>query len=293
MCSEQRHFVAIERNPRYSPLQHRQNDAAILSESAAALVELGWTGSTITESAVERGELPPADLYLNMCQGEAASRGLLVLERSGARLLNRPSSVLSCHRHRLVWVLAGTSIPFPATRISPTAGPLPSLTELRALAAPYDRLWIKRGDVHAETLEDVVAVPPAAVPAAVADFAARGIERVAFQRHVPGRAVKFYAVADGAFFRWYDPADGSSTPVPLAAEPALRALALHAGAVLGMEIFGGDIVLPDRGNPMLIDLNDWPSFATCRPEAARAIAAHAAGSAAPHLLQTAPHGRAQ
>jgi hypothetical protein len=275
--------VAIERNPRYSPLQHRQNDAAILGESALALSALGWSGDTITEAAVERGELPLADLYLNMCQGEEASRRLLALERVGARMLNRPSSVLNCHRHRLVQTLEGTGVPFPATRIVLTAGPLPSMAELCALAAPHDRLWVKRGDVHAEGPEDVVAVEPEAVPEAVAAFAARGIERVALQRHVAGRAVKFYAIAGGAFFRWYDPADGSPTPVRSADEPALRALARHAGAALRMDVFGGDIVLPTHGGPVLIDLNDWPSFAPCRLEAARAIAAHAAASAAPHL----------
>jgi hypothetical protein len=216
-----------------------------------------------------------------MCQGEAASRQLLALERVGARLLNRPSSVLNCHRHRLVQMLAGASVPFPATQVVSTAGPLPSPAELRALAAPHDRLWLKRGDVHAEAPEDVVAVAPDALTAAVAGFAARGIERVALQRHMPGRVVKFYAVAGAGFFRWYDPADGSQDPVPPADEPALRALALHAGAVLGVEIFGGDLVLSDRGGAALIDLNDWPSFATCRVEAARAIAAHAVASATP------------
>jgi hypothetical protein len=267
--------VAIERKPRYSPLQHRRNDAAILAEVARALTGLGWSGTLLTEAAVEHGDLPPADLYLNMCQGAEASRRLLPLEGAGALLLNRPSSVLNCHRHRLVRAIAQTTIPFPATRIIDTADPPPLPAVLRELAAPWDHLWIKRGDVHAEGPEDVVSVATAEVPAAIAGFAARGIGRVALQRDVPGKAIKFYALARGAFFRWYDPADGSPTPVPAVDEPALRALALRAGAALGVEIFGGDIVLSNQGGPVLIDLNDWPSFATCRGEAAHAIAAHA------------------
>jgi hypothetical protein len=275
MRTEERCFIAIEREPRYSPQQHRQNDVAILGEAAAALVDLGWTGAMATESNVERGELPPADLYLNMCQGAAASRRLLALEQNGALLLNRPSSVLSCHRHRLVRALARAGVPFPATRIITTAGPPPAPGDLSDLAATQNLLWVKRGDVHAEAPNDVIAVSPHSVPAAGAAFAARGIERVAIQRHVPGRVVKFYAIANGAFFRWYDPVDASPTPVTTADEPALRALALRAGAVLGVEIFGGDIVLSTHGAPMLIDLNDWPSFATCRTEAAHAIALYA------------------
>jgi hypothetical protein len=36
-------------------------------------------------------------------------------------------------------------------------------------------------------------------------------------------------------------------------------------------------VLPAAGAPVLIDVNDWPSFARCRDEAAEAIAAHVCG----------------
>jgi len=37
-------------------------------------------------------------------------------------------------------------------------------------------------------------------------------------------------------------------------------------------VFGGDVAFPEPDRPVLIDINDWPSFAPFRDEAARAIA---------------------
>jgi hypothetical protein len=39
-----------------------------------------------------------------------------------------------------------------------------------------------------------------------------------------------------------------------------------------LEVFGGDAVFPRDDHPVLIDINDWPSFALFRAEAAAGIA---------------------
>jgi hypothetical protein len=43
---------------------------------------------------------------------------------------------------------------------------------------------------------------------------------------------------------------------------------------VGLDVFGGDVAVPEPSRPVLIDLNDWPSFAPIRARAARAIADH-------------------
>jgi hypothetical protein len=43
---------------------------------------------------------------------------------------------------------------------------------------------------------------------------------------------------------------------------------------VGLEVFGGDVAFPEPDAPVLIDLNDWPSFAPVRDAAAAAIAAY-------------------
>jgi hypothetical protein len=47
-----------------------------------------------------------------------------------------------------------------------------------------------------------------------------------------------------------------------------------AARAVGLEVFGGDVAFPQPDAPVLIDLNDWPSFAPVRVAAAAAIAGY-------------------
>jgi len=274
-----RRLVALYRQPSYSPYQHRTNDTAILDATVAQLEASGWRVTRAAEGDVAQGEAPEialrdADVVLNMCQGPDASEALLALEEAGTQLVNRPSSVLGCHRHRLVELVArrtddaDASVLFPRTLIvstAPGAG-------LDGFGRNGTAVWVKRGDVHAERREDVVAVRRDGLRAAIGAFAARGITRVALQEHVPGPVLKFYGVADGRFFRFYDSEAGPNGPAPNVDERRLRAVAFAAARRVGLDVFGGDVALPAPDRPVLIDLNDWPSFAPFREDAARHIA---------------------
>lgn len=263
--------LALYRQPSYSPNQHRANDTAILDATVTCLAAMGWDVARASEGEVLTNSLPSADLILNMCQGPDASECLLPIESSGVPIINRPSSVLGCHRHRLVTLLAGRPIAFPRTAVISTTG----RAELDGFGTDGRRVWVKRGDVHAERLEDVVTVDRAGLRAAIDAFSGRGIARVALQEHVPGPVLKFYGVADGRFFRYYGAEAGPSGPVPAVDEARLRALAFGAAAELQLDVFGGDVALPAPDQPTLIDLNDWPSFAPFRDDAAQHIAAYA------------------
>jgi len=267
-------LVALYRSPTYSPEVHRRNDTAILDATVAGLERRGWQVSRTSEGDVAAGRLPPADLYVNMCQGPAASERLLTLVPKQALAVNPPESVLNCHRHRLVGRMAAAGLPFPRTLIVPTAAPQAAMPLVHQLNGDGRPVWVKRGDVHAETSADVVAAKEAGVKDAIAAFARRGVARVALQAHVGGPIVKFYAVADGRFFSWY-PAESMPRPRPLQiSEDRLRDLVFSAARAVGLEVFGGDVAFPQPDAPVLIDLNDWPSFAPVRVAAAAAIAGY-------------------
>src|SRR2546426_4285202 len=53
-------------------------------------------------------------------------------------------------------------------------------------------------------------------------------------------------------------------------ETTLQAVAFDAAERLGLEVFGGDVAFPAPDRPVLIDINDWPSFAPFRDAAAGA-----------------------
>ncbi len=267
-------LVAIYRSPSYSPLQHGVNDTAILDATVGLLEATGWRATKTTELEVEQGRLPAAELYLNMCQGSLAAEQLMPLESDGIVVVNRPSSALNCHRYRLVRRLGDSTLPFPRTLILASSAPLPPPAQLGALGRDHQKVWIKRGDVHAERPEDVVATTLDALPEALRAFTGRGIPWVALQEHVPGPVVKFYGVTDGRFFNWYGADAGFAGERPQVDENHLKALAFEAAAILGLEVFGGDVAFPEPDRPVLIDINDWPSFAPFREPAARAIAAY-------------------
>ncbi len=261
-------LTAIYRSPTYSPLQHASNDTAILDATVAHFVEAGWAVRRLGEDDVVRRKAPGAQVYLNMCQGPLASESLLALEGAGAQIFNRPSSVLSCHRHRLIGLLAQAGIPAPRTEVISTADQ--SALE-RSAGLRGDRLWVKRGDVHAERPEDVVLVERSSLGSAVAAFRSRGVGRVAIQEHVDGVVYKFYGLGDGSFFEAFR-ADTRQPVEPAVNRWRLERLALQAASALQLDIFGGDFVVGNDGDPMMIDLNDWPSFAPVRASAAHAIA---------------------
>jgi hypothetical protein len=126
--------------------------------------------------------------------------------------------------------------------------------------------------VHATEADDVVAVhDAAALHAALQRFRQRGIHRAVVQRHVPGTVVKFYAVR-GHFFHCVPPAVGAKVLADV--QQRIDALGRDAARALNLEVYGGDCVCAVNGELTLIDLNDWPSYAPCRVEAAKEIAAY-------------------
>jgi len=266
------HCVALYRKPSYSPQQHHANDTAIMDAVAGQLASLGWRVTPASETGLDAGSPPRADVYLNMCQGVTASERLRHMEDAGALCINSPRSVLACHRHRLVPAMEASGLPFPRTVIAATAHHDLERPLVAEFLGRHPRLWVKRGDVHAERTEDVALVTADRLPETLRAFAARGISRVALQEHVSGPLVKFYGVTVGGFFRWYDASVGPRGPRPRVDEELLRAVAFAAADRLGLHVFGGDAVLAAPDRPMLIDINDWPSFAPFRAEAAQAIA---------------------
>ncbi|MCC6850495.1 MAG: hypothetical protein IT294_18565 [Deltaproteobacteria bacterium] len=262
-----RSLVGVFREPEYSP-GRVDDDAAILERTRDALAACGMT---LRLGGVEilADEAPAA--VLAMCQSD---RALAALDRAAAAIpvMNHPDAIRACHRRETVHRLTAAGAPLPATRIVPTAAGRP-----RDVLAPC---WVKRGDVHAMAADDVVFAATAdALEATLADFAARGIAHAALQAHVEGVVVKFYGVADGRFFRCYT--HEGTVPAPM---PALWNVARAGAAALGLDVFGGDLVVASDGRPFLIDVNDWPSFARCRDEAADAIA----GYAIDRLIEAAP-----
>ncbi len=261
--------LGVYREAEFSPGKV-EADRAILEAALSELRAYGFATTTIDPA---RFVLTPAgrfDVALAMCQGERALSQLAAFEEAGALVINPALAIRNCYRDLLSAGLKRAGVPIPHGVLVETGSGFDQrlLTGLDIAAGIY----LKRGDLHALTDDDVVRVDSLeALRAALLSFGVREIKLAYIQQAVAGPLVKFYGVSGGEYFaaltddRRFD--DGLRRQ--------LAEAAVNAAAVLGLEVWGGDAVLTDNGF-VIIDFNDWPSFSRVRDQAAAAIARRAA-----------------
>jgi len=218
-------------------------------------------------------DVPPRFVFL-MCERLPVLERLRALEARGVPHVNTPRAVLNTYRERMIEAFAEANVPFIESRVVPTRGG-------HVEAAPP--VWVKRADVHNTQDGDVVLAPTAdAVREALAGLAARGIPRAVLQPDVRGDLVKFYGIGAGGgahgaprWFRWFYHKEQRLAGHAFDQGRFAR-LVRDAATALGLEVYGGDAIVPPSGEPVLLDVNAWPSFALYRDEAAERIAAHLA-----------------
>ncbi len=256
-------FLGIRRKTEFSP-NHVLSDSLIFSKTAQALGERGVEVVELDEGAVSSAKVA-GQVVFSMAQGPLATRELACVEQARSCLIvNSPRAVLNCYRVNLVRRLPEAGIPFPRSVIVDTRSP-----DDPAGAWGPGKAWLKRGDVHAVHSEDVVLSYNAGERAEILrEFQGRGIESAIVQEHLEGDTVKFYAVRGEDFFHWFY-LNGGALPVNGA---RLRELAQASAEALGLQVYGGDAIVARDGSLRIIDINDWPSFAAVRDQAAAKIA---------------------
>lgn len=246
-------FLAVRRHPLYSP-GRVEADARVLLGVAEEVRRRGYPVEVRDETELDRPT--SASVVFGMAQSPEGIRWLGVLQRQGRVVVNTPESIRNCRRTRMIPLLWSAGVPIPPSVCLDLRRGVPESDGLSG-----GRRWVKRGDVHATGPGDVVAVDdPATLRAVLEDFRRRGIDRVVIQEHVEGTPVKFYAVRETPFFFWAGPDPGGRRWVD---EGVLRHWATRAAEVLGLDVYGGDAVVKPDGTVVLIDVNDWPSFAPC------------------------------
>lgn len=265
-------IAAIMRAGAFSP-NHIGNDASILSGVAEQLRRRGCEVNVYSEEQLNAGAVTEP-VVINMCRERRSLATLEAMQEAGAIVINSPAGIADCIRERQTRILIGSRLPFPESVISGTD----VVVRDELVRRGFTRCWVKRADNYAMHKEDVSYVrTPDEVQEVLQEYFLRGITRAVISRHVRGDVVKFYGVLGSPFFYWYFPHDTDRHPAPgtpegKAVEERLRPLCTEAARVLDVMVYGGDAVIDADGAITLIDFNDWPSFAPCRAEAAKAIA---------------------
>jgi glutathione synthase/RimK-type ligase-like ATP-grasp enzyme len=259
-------LLGVYREQTFSP-GRIADDAAIMDATVEELSRNGWEVCTRHAESISSSLHPRPENVLSMAQSERVLNILEDWSRQGTRIINSVFSVLNCYRKRLIYLLLEAGICIPPSRVVT----LEEAEEKISLQSA-DRLWLKRGDVHAIEPGDVASVTcKEELGKAVEHFYGKGIRDILVQRHVDGPVIKFYGVGRREYFRAYLADDGEEFTLQAG---QLRTIASQAAGAVGLEVYGGDAILTERNGPVLIDLNDWPSFSRCRRSAASSIAAY-------------------
>ncbi len=258
------HFAGIRRKTEFSP-NHVVNDLLIINQTAEALQDLGaavtmYDEGTITPEGVKE------KLIFSMAQGPLGSATLLKIEQRGASIINSPVAVMNCYRINMVKLLPAAGIPFPKSVIVTTDSDITP----REAGFTSQKIWIKRGDVHAVHKEDVtLANTDDEELTLLKEFQARDIREAILQEHLDGDTVKFYAIRGSDLFHWYYLNGVYHTKFDV---KKLHDLASSSAEALKLFVYGGDAIIGRDGGIAIIDINDWPSFAPVREQASRCIA---------------------
>ncbi len=255
-------MLGIFREEIFSP-NRVEDDAAILTLTANALRNAGYYVQLRKPHEISAALHPTVTFA--MCEG---IRPLRILERwqaLGYLVTNNPIAVQNCYRWRMLSILNGANIPIPKTLVIRTSEQVNGQFD-------YGKgVWVKRGDVHSTHDGDVRLIyDRQSLERTLEEFRIRWIRQAILQEHIEGDLIKFYGVRGQGWFRYlyHKPDKVVGYPFSFA---AIKSTAERTAARLGLDVFGGDIVVTENGH-YLIDINSWPSFAPCREEASEQIA---------------------
>jgi len=257
-------IAGIKRKEIYSP-NHVTNDYAIILQTSENLKKLGYDVKLYDEAYVEENDIEE-DFVFTMAQGARGIIRLKEIAKNKKVVVNAPQAALNCHRISMINLIVKAGVPFPKSLIINTDTKFFD----SFLAVTPRKVWLKRGDVHAEHREDVLLVySNDELKTTLKEFGKRGIKEAVIQEHLDGDVIKFYAVNEQQFFHWFYLNGTNHTKFDL---ETLKQYAFRSAEALGLDVFGGDAIISPDGSVSIIDINDWPSFAPVRNEAAEVIA---------------------
>ena len=268
-------ILGIQRAVQFSP-NHTGNDHKIFTLTKQALEKKGVSVRVLTEEAFYHTNAIDEKYIFSMVRNNPNVRKLQELQEEGRVVINSARGIENCFRTNMVHLLSD-KIPQPETYILDVVDNPDEIFERLGNKS----FWIKRGDHHAVHKEDVVFCRNDEEGRSILkEFAIRGISNVAISEHLQGDLIKFYAIRGTDFFHWFYPFEENhvkfETPTDTKHysfdENKLKTIAAKSAELLDIHIYGGDAIISDSGEIQIIDLNDWPSFAPCRDEAATYIA---------------------
>lgn len=257
--------AAILRAAHFSP-NSVASDAAIMNAVAAEVRRRGLTVNVYSEEQFIESGIGREPIVMAMVRDARSLERLAALEAEGRLVLNSAQAIAQCARRPMTRLFERAAIPMPPTVVVETNKDVRRQLEAMGMGL----CWVKRADCQTVHKEDVArARHIQEAQEILSEFFIRKIPTAIVAAHVPGLHVKFYGVSD-IFFHYYF---SSGLPAPASFSPDdLRQVCQRAASAVDIVVYGGDAVVdPETGDFVIVCFNDWPGFAPCRPQAAKAI----------------------
>ncbi|MBR1770073.1 MAG: NTP transferase domain-containing protein [Bacteroidales bacterium] len=271
-------ILSVLRKKEFSP-NSEDKDQLILSSVSDNLRKYGYNVVCTKEEDLNGDSKLMKDTFaciISMARGEKAVSILEGFENKGTEIINSVLSIKNCFRQVQTEILKKNNIPIPKTIIVNTSE---YLTD-KFSQFTEGGFWIKRGDFQTVKEEDVTR-PQSFVQAkeVLNNYANRNIKTAILCKHIEGDVIKFYGVRNTDFFFYFYPNEdkfhnriNSSKKRISFDENSFKKDMSRAAELCGLEIYGGDAAIDNSGKYYVIDINDFPSFSSCRQEAAESIA---------------------
>jgi glutathione synthase/RimK-type ligase-like ATP-grasp enzyme len=276
-------ILGISRGTEYSP-NLAGNDAAIFTAVADELRGMGHIVSCIGENEMVGFDYTPYERVVTMAR-DVFSLVMLEKETDTAtqqKFINSINGILTCtNKAKVATLMLEEGVPQPEFLVGEHRNVLfCSAGSKDEIVKP---LWLKNCEGSATVAEDTVFCPTKeSFDAAFRHLEERDVSLWMVQEHQEGDLVKFYGVEGTDFFRWnyaskghskfgLEAVNGKEKGFPFDAQRIKRYADMVAKR-LHVPIYGGDVIIDEKGGFWFIDFNDFPSFSSCREEAAKAIA---------------------
>ena len=272
----------VSRSHVFSP-NSVQRDEAIFKAVLRELKEQGEDFCCISEDELiaDPSILLEADSYGSpkvISMGRDV-RTLRILERSeamGFMVYNEPSALLADNRIQIDAVMDELGLGMKS---------LGTTTDVEKIEKEIGYpLWIKTAETSTKNIDDVRFINnKETLQKALSEFDSKSGNEWILCEHIVGDLIKFYGVEGTDFFFWMYPTQKSDfskygkekhNGKPRGygfSEENLKESLDEAAEALGMYIYGGDAVVRPDGSIVVVDFNDFPSFASCCRTAAEAI----------------------
>ncbi len=241
----------------------QDKDAAILLAVAQQLEKTGCDTEVCSEDELPNS-LEGWNVIAHMARSEETLHSLRRAEERGVSIINSARSLMRMSRRVLLATSQENGILVPPFAINGRD----------SLMFPF---WWKRDDRVSQESGDVKLIHD---EKEWEEAMSLGVKEYVAEQHMEGDLIKFYSVRNTKFFHWLYPtfskfgkecANGKAYGLNFD-KKELKAQADKLANAMGIDVFGGDAVIGKDGKAYIIDFNDWPSFSSCREEAAEAIA---------------------